>query len=261
MVGVRNMNVGSQRLCVWCGPVMIVIWAAAFVFIAKFIPPPAPSNSALETKRQFAENTTGIRLGLVISLFSCALLVPFCAVIYAQMCRMEGERHVLAQTQFMSGGLLCVEFLLPFGIWQTAAYRIDQWSPETVQMLNTMAWLMFLGIISSACVQVASLGIAILRDKSRPLVFPRWAGYFNLWVAVVWVPAGCIPFVKTGPIAWNGIFAWWIPLSVYFVWFVVTVVLLLRAIADDEREQERSAAPVVTTPAGVAERPLLVARA
>jgi hypothetical protein len=46
---------------------------------------------------------------------------------------------------------------------------------------------------------------------------------------------------KGGPLAWNGVFAWWIPLCVYFGWFVITVVLLLRAINDDEREQRLGA--------------------
>ena len=49
-----------------------------------------------------------------------------------------------------------------------------------------------------------------------------------------------IPFFKTGPLAWNGIFAWWVPLCVYFCWFVVMVVLLLRAISDDERTQAQT---------------------
>jgi hypothetical protein len=104
-------------------------------------------------------------------------------------------------------------------------------------MLNDMSWLMFLGIISSACIQVASLGVAILLDKSAKPVFPRWAGYYNIWVAMIWVPAAIIPFFKTGPLAWNGIFAWWVPLSVFFSWFTITTVLLLRAIRDDERAQ------------------------
>jgi hypothetical protein len=133
-----------------------------------------------------------------------------------------------------------VEFLVPFAIWQTALYRLHEWNPETVQMLNDMAWLMFLGIISSACIQVASIGVAILLDKGSKPVFPRWAGYFNIWVAMIWVPAAIIPFFKTGPLAWNGIFAWWVPLCVYFCWFVLMVVLLLRAIGDDERAQEQA---------------------
>src|SRR5918992_3527372 len=184
------MNLNAQRLCVWCGPVMIVFWALSFWLLSDLIPPPDPEKSGEELIALISEDVVQFRIGLVISLFACALLVPFCAVIAAQMRRMEGVRSVLAQTQLVSGGLLCVEFLLPFAIWQTAAYRIDEWSPETVQMLHTMAWLMFLGIISSACIQVASIGVAILMDKSRVPVFPRWAGYYNLWVAFMWIPAG-----------------------------------------------------------------------
>ncbi len=233
----RHMNITAQKICVWCGPFMIFTWAAAFTFLCRFIPPPSPTKTGEQLVAQFSEHTNLIRLGLVISVFMCALLVPFCAVIAAQMRRMEGVRSVLAETQLVSGGLLCVEFLLPFAIWQTALYRLHEWPPYLVQMLNDMSWLMFLGIISSACVQVAALGLAILLDKGAKPVFPRWAGYFNIWVALIWVPAAVIPFFKTGPIAWNGVFAWWVPLTVYFCWFVTMVVLLLRAIGDDEREQ------------------------
>ncbi len=248
----QDMNITAQRLCVWCGPIMIGIWACAFIFLCRFIPPPNPANSREQTVELFSRNTELIRLGLVISVFACALLVPFCAAIAAQMRRMEGVRSVLAQSQLVSGGLLCVEFLLPFAIWQTALYRLHEWNPETVQMLNDMAWLMFLGIISSACCQVASIGVAILLDKSEKRVFPRWVGYFNIWVSMMWVPAGVIPFFKGGPLAWNGIFAWWVPLTVYFSWFVVMVVMLLRAIADDERQQEHSTTPPASVPAAAA---------
>jgi hypothetical protein len=232
-----SLNTGAQRLCVWCGPFMLVIWVASFVLLSKFIPPPSPEDTRAEVVARFSDHTDRIRLGLVISLFACALLVPFCAVIAAQMRRIEGGRSVLAETQLVSGGLLCVEFLLPFAIWQTALYRVGEWSPETVQMLNDMAWLMFLGIICSACVQVASIGIAVLRDHRDEPVFPRWAGYFNLWVAIMWVPAGWIPFFKHGILAWNGAFAFYIPLTVYGIWFAVMVILLLRAIDGEEREQ------------------------
>lgn len=218
---------------------MVATWALAFAFLSRFIPPPAPSLPAAQIVARFSDHTNLIRLGLVISLFACALLVPFCAAISAQMRRIEGGRSVLAETQLVSGGLLCVEFLLPFAVWQTALYRIHERDAAIVQMLNDMAWLMFLGIISSACVQVAALGIGILLDKGARPVFPRWAGYFNLWVALIWMPAAVIVFFKQGLFAWNGLLAWWVPLSVFFLWFVVMVVLLLRAIADEERQLQR----------------------
>ncbi len=233
----QPMNITAQRICVWAGPVMVATWAAAFAFLSRFIPPPDPANTPEQVVAQFSDNTNMIRLGLVISLFACSLLVPFCAAIAAQMRRMEGVRSVLAETQLISGGLLCVEFLFPFAIWQTALYRIDEWDPQLVQMLNDMSWLMFLGIISSACLMVMSLGVAILLDKRAKPVFPRWAGYYNVWVSMMWVPAAFIVFFKSGPLAWNGVFAWWIPLTIFFSWFTVMTVLLLRAIRDDHRAE------------------------
>jgi hypothetical protein len=221
---------------------MMAVWVAAFVFLAKFIPPPAPSMTPEQLVAFFSEGVNRTRLGLVISLFACALLVPFCAVLAAQMRKMEGVRSVLAQTQLVSGGLLCVEFLLPFAVWQTALYRIPQRSPETIQMLNDLAWMMFLGIISSACVQVAALGVAVLLDKGAVPVFPRWFGWFNIWVSLVWVPAAIIPFFKTGLFAWNGVGAFWIPFLILALWFVITTVLLLRAINVDEAEEKETAA-------------------
>jgi len=50
-------------------------------------------------------------------------------------------------------------------------------------------------------------------------------------------------FFKHGPFAWNGVLAWWIPLTMFFIWFVVMTVLLLRAIADDERQQKHAGTP------------------
>jgi hypothetical protein len=236
------MNVKAQRLCVWCGPIMIVFWVIAFAALSRLIPPPAPSWTAAHIVARFETHTTLIRIGLVISLFSCALLVPFGAAIAAQMRKIEGGRSVLAETQLVSCGLLGVEFLIPFAIWQTALYRIHEWAPKTVQMLDDMAWLMFLGIISSACVQVASIGICILRDERPKPVFPRWLGYYNIWCAILWIPAGCIPLFKHGPFDWTGFMAWWLPLTVYGIWFALMTVYLLRAIKQDELEQNQTSA-------------------
>lgn len=54
---------------------------------------------------------------------------------------------------------------------------------------------------------------------------------------------GFIVFFKGGPLAWNGLLAWWLVLAVCFSWIVVITVLLLRAINrqagthGDSREQ------------------------
>ncbi len=239
------INRSLQMLCVWTGPAMVAGWVASFILLARFIPPPPPSNSAQQVVDMFEHNTDLIRLGLILTMFASALLVPFTAVIATQMKRIEGERSVLATTQVVSGGLLSLEFIIPLMIWQTAAYRPDI-GPVIVRMLNDMGWLMFVGVISTAVVEFAVIGIVILADERKTNVFPRWAGYFNLWVALLVAPAGLVPFFKAGPFGWNGAFAFFMPLVVFALWIAVMVVLLRRAIDNEQHEvalalSERSA--------------------
>jgi len=232
--GPDGVNRRVQMACVWTGPVMIVGWVAAFVVLARFIPPPSPTMPAVEVVDMYREHTDAIRLGLVITLFASALLVPFAAVITAQMRRIEGPRAVMSWTQLISAGLLSLEFIIPLMIWQTAAYRLDSNSAEIIRMLNDLGWLMFVGVISSAVVQFGSIGVAILADEHDRGVFPRWAGYFNVWVALLIIPAGVVPFFKSGPFAWDGAFAFFLPLVVFAAWIAVMTVLLRRAINEEE---------------------------
>lgn len=231
--GRPGANRRMQMACVWTGPVMIIGWVAAFVVLARFIPPPSPGLAPDAVVDLYREHTTAIRLGLMITLFASALLVPFAAVITAQMRRIEGPRSVMGWTQLISAGLLSLEFIIPLMIWQTAAYRLDDTSAEIVRMLNDLGWIMFVGVISSAVVQFGSIGLAILSEEGESGVFPRWAGYFNLWVAVLVIPAGVVPFFKDGPFAWDGAFAFFLPLAVFAAWITVMTVLLRRAIETD----------------------------
>jgi len=232
---VTHTNRRMQMACVWTGPVMIVGWVVAFVVLARFIPPPSPGKSPAEVVDLYRDHTDAIRLGLVITLFASALLVPFAAVITAQLKRIEGPRSVLSWTQLISAGLLSLEFIIPLVVWQAAAYRPDETSAEVMRMLNDLGWLLFVSVVSSAVVQFASIGVAILSDEREVGVFPRWAGYFNLWVAFLVIPAGIVPFFKHGPFAWNGAFGFFLPLVVFAAWIAVMVVLLRRAIDQEAR--------------------------
>jgi hypothetical protein len=75
---------------------------------------------------------------------------------------------------------------------------------------------------------LVALGLAILRDDSEQLVFPRWIAYFNFWVAILSLPGVLIPLFKIGPFAWNGLLAFWVPLVTFGVWGPVMVWAMLR---------------------------------
>jgi hypothetical protein len=48
-------------------------------------------------------------------------------------------------------------------------------------------------------------------------------------VAVLFIPGGLLTFFKTGPFAWSGVFVYWVPLVVFFSWYLVMFVVLRQA--------------------------------
>src|ERR1700758_1707738 len=117
----------------------------------------------------------------------------------------------------LGAGIAAWGFLLvPLIVLAVAAFRPER-SPETTQTLHDLGWMLLIMPFVPFTVQTACLGWAILQDNGTPPALPRWFGYFNLWVALSFIPGGVIPLFKTGPLAYNGVFAFWIPFSIFFV--------------------------------------------
>jgi hypothetical protein len=83
-------------------------------------------------------------------------------------------------------------------------------------------------------------GLAILCDTSTSPVFPRWSGYLGLLMGWIQVAASLLVYFKTGPFAWNGLVSWYIPLTDFFLWFVIMTVLTTKAINADHRDLAES---------------------
>jgi hypothetical protein len=78
--------------------------------------------------------------------------------------------------------------------------------------------------------QMICMAIAGFMDKSPRPTWPRWAAYFNLWVAFSGAGGALAVFFKEGPFAWNGLIGFWLPVVVFVVWICLTTVLLHAAI-------------------------------
>lgn len=227
-------NARSQMVCLWFGPAAILLFLIGFV-VAGFMPPPSPNDSLEEVRKLYGDNPDMTRLGLLLIMVAGGLTAPFVAAISTQMRRVEGVHHPLSSTQLGTGMLGCLLFIFPVMLMQAAAFRPDR-DPELIQLIHDAAWLPFIGVFILAVIQNCAIALAVFQDHAEK-VFPRWLGYFNVWVALLFVPAALIYFFKTGPFAWNGLFCFWLPLNVFAVWFVVMFVVLRKAIlaqaADD----------------------------
>jgi hypothetical protein len=53
-------------------------------------------------------------------------------------------------------------------------------------------------------------------------------------MALGFLPAGLMTYFKTGPFAWNGILAFWLPLVAFAIWFNVMFIALQKAIKEQQ---------------------------
>ena len=249
----RSRSLRVQRVCAWTGPLFIVLMAVGFVGIARMIPPPAPGDAADETARFFLDHPDRMKLGMIVSVLAAGLLVPFSTVIALQVRRIEGRYPALSMIQFACGVLLSLEFIYLIFFWQAAVFRQDR-DPGLVQLLNDMAWIPYIGLSVTVCMQAAALGVAALLDRRQAPVFPRWFGFYQLWAAVFFLPGTFNVYFHDGPLAWDGLIAFYLPIFVYVSWVVVTPMMVLKAIDHQEAEEaEQQPVDLATLAAEVAQ--------
>jgi hypothetical protein len=236
----------------WSGFVYIGFLMVGILPLAGFFPSQPPSWDAQQIAQVYEQNRMGIRLGMVLVLVGSMFYVPWTAILAQMISRVEGKPGILTYCQVIAG---CTNVLLtayPAGWWLIASYRPER-SPEIVQLLNDIGWSQFLGVISPFYFVTISIAYAALADDDPNPIIPRWVGWFNIWFELTLLPLSIIFLFHHGPFAWNGVFGFYLPFAVFWIWFLVMTSTIRRSmhrIAElDEAAADRSAKPRVGAPA------------
>lgn len=228
----------SEKACAWMAIPAMVFFFLAMVPAFHFLPPLSPQLGAREIAAIYLSNATGLRAGAALMMVGGALLIPFVAAMYSAMLRMGGRSHALAATQLGSGVLTFVPLFVSGIFFAVAAFRPER-PVEDILLMSDLGWLFLVMPTPGFLVQLAALGFAVLGDSAKQPVFPRWIGYFNLWVGILGIGGVLIPLFKSGPFAWDGLFAYWVPLSLFGIWAPVMVWAFMKSgpgiTAGDER--------------------------
>lgn len=218
-----------QMFGFWSGIGYIVTILLGWALIAGFIPPPPPSNTVDQVAALYQSDYTRIRIGMIFVMFSALLSCPYAAVLAQLLSRIEEGPGVLTYTFLMGAvGNMCLTFY-PATYWLIAAYRPDR-APELIYLMNDMAWLQFIGGLSIFLGMPLSVGLAAFCDTSAEPVFPRWVGFYSFLAIILMLPDQLLFFFHSGPFAWSGLFAMWIPVGVFTSWIVLMFFLLHKAI-------------------------------
>ena len=235
------MHVSIEKASAWLGVAMLGGFLVMFWFIAGLVPPMSPALTADQTARIYSDHDLRIRIGLALMILFAWLFVPFLALLSRQVRRIEGYWGVMSLTQVMLSVTFPFGFSLCALFGVAAAYRPER-NPDVTQALSDMFWFIFVGLVGPLITQVVILAFCVFIDRRQAPSFPRWFGYFNIWYAVLGVPGCAIYLFKTGPLAWNGMFAFWIPLTVFCIWMIVTAIMLTKAVDVEAAERQARAA-------------------
>jgi hypothetical protein len=234
------MSKSIQMLCAWSGPATVVVALLGWL-IAGVLPMPLGSDSTTAQVVDFYSHDTRVLIGLVIASIGVSLVFPLIALIGVFMLRMEGRTPVLTFIQLITGAATGVLLLIPMLLMAVIAFRPDR-NPELTVLMNDVAWLLFLTPIAPFMIQNAAIGTAILTDRRG--VLPRWVGYLNYWLALLFIPDPLAFFFHRGPFAWRGIFVFWLALAAYSVFLIVMGFVLAKAVrAADSRAAESASSP------------------
>jgi hypothetical protein len=228
------MNTRNQLICAHTTPVIMVMTLIGLFLLPGWLPPPPPTLPADALVQMFSGNTR-LRIGMELLMLSSPLFIGISVAIAAQLRRIEGPHHVLADLQLMASVLGVIAVELPAFFWLAISYRPG--TPAAIIMVfNDLSWFMIIGGIGTAILQNLCVGICILNDTTGKHIYPRWLGFWSIWLGLADLPGALIPFFQTGPFTWTGLLGFWVVVTAFFTWLVLIYVYTVIAINRQARE-------------------------
>ncbi len=225
----------SQRQLIWISVALSVVFSVGYVMTGFFPPPPA-TLSATQVAELYASDNMRLRIGVVLCLLSGSFLMVWGVVVSAQMARVEKGLPVWAITQALAATMGAMIFTLPLLFVGVAGFAAEC-PPEVTLLMHQLAFLTLITPVTFFPLQALPVGIISLSRHDAGTAhspFPRWLGYLSLWMLVC-AEAGTMALLfRTGPFAWNGLFTFWLPLTIYAVWYTALTRLMLKAITRQE---------------------------
>lgn len=223
------MSRTSELVCAHSAVPFATMLGLGIFFIPGWFPPVEPTLNADQIVEMFQQDRLRIRTGAMLATIGAMLYATLAAVIALQTKRIEGESRPLTYVQLATIPVTVIVIWLPCYFWLAMAYRIEA-APETLQLFNDFAWMMFIGGFQPALIQWLAIAWCILQDKREKPLYPKWVGYATIWVTLTTMIGVAMPFSQTGPFTWAGLLCFWLAALLFFGWIIMMWIMTVKAI-------------------------------
>lgn len=227
-------HITNQKIAFWSAIIYMNLFGNGFIMVAGMFPPPDPMLSGEAVKAMFIDRQLSIQIGFLMMMFAIPFGYVFAAWLGRVVADIEGKMGVLALTTMLSQFSTFLLLGLSSLWWLTLAFRPEAYDANTMLMFHDMVWLSFILLVPPTLPMYVTLGIIAFQDRSPVPVFPRWYGWLCAWATVLFLGGVGCEFFLDGPFAWNGLFAFYIPLVDFSVWIFTTLYLLWKYIKRQE---------------------------
>ena len=218
-----------ERLGMWAGPGMLILLGSGLL-LGGFVPPPGPGASAQDVAAFYQDTVEVRRIAVIMMIVGGTLFIPFGAAIADRLRRIPGMGWAVPLTE-LGAAVASAVLLMTFGAILLVALLRPDMPDGTYQLLNAVTWLAFVGLWQPGALQAAATAVGVFTDRSDEPIFPRWVGWFSVWMAFGSLMGSLIPFFVSGPFAWNGFIGFFVAACPFFAWFLVMFVQLRKTAA------------------------------
>lgn len=219
-------------------------WFFGLVFVGRLaFPVPDPTAGSEQIAQFYLDHQANILIACFLILCGTALLGPWGAVIAAMTRRTESGLPIWTYTQIACTAFAVFDLSMAAMFWALAAYRAGDQHADITQMLNDVAWFFALIPFQPYTVWLIAIAVPILRSKPDSVIptLPRWSAYLSLLAGFIFVLDGLMMFFKTGPLAYDGFLAFYVPYIMFGWWIMCMTVAILQGLRIYSRGEDLEA--------------------
>jgi hypothetical protein len=160
------------------------------------------------------------------------------------LAKIEGRWPLWSLTMAVCGVFISLIVFFNACAWIVSAYR-DESEASVIQAFSDWAWFAFLlGWIYLAIEMLATAVVELMDHRPEPMV-PRWLTWLTIAGAATLIFAAGPAFFKSGPFAYHGLLAFYLPVVIWGGYIALTTWYMLKELrrAPDEPQIPASAIP------------------